>query len=120
MITDNQGRVLLTEPRDNGHGEALGGVSDLSEDIATGLLHEVEDETGLQVEPIVLTGVCKNIQHGVVVLVFRCKNAGGRLTNPTRPALAAGHHRRSPCARVRGVRCPSPGRRHELPQSAGN
>ncbi|MEV4564884.1 NUDIX domain-containing protein [Nonomuraea sp. NPDC049419] len=80
VIIDDHGRALLTQRRDNGHWEAPGGVLELSEDITTGLLREVREETGLQVEPIALTGVYKNMQRGIVALVFRCKSVGGQLT----------------------------------------
>ncbi|GAA4532886.1 NUDIX hydrolase [Nonomuraea ferruginea] len=80
VIIDDQGRALLTQRRDNGHWEAPGGVLELSEDITTGLLREVQEETGLQVEPIALTGVYKNMQRGIVALVFRCRSVGGQLT----------------------------------------
>lgn len=80
VIIDDQGRALLTQRRDNGHWEAPGGILELDEDITTGLLREVEEETGLQVEPVALTGVYKNMTRGIVALVFRCKIAGGQLT----------------------------------------
>ncbi|MFI7691655.1 NUDIX hydrolase [Nonomuraea sp. NPDC049655] len=80
VIIDDQGRALLTQRRDNGHWEAPGGVLEPDEDITTGLLREVKEETGLQVEPIALTGVYKNMARGIVALVFRCKIIGGRLT----------------------------------------
>ncbi|MFC4061184.1 NUDIX hydrolase [Planomonospora corallina] len=80
VIIDDQGRALLTQRRDNGHWEAPGGVLERAEDITTGLLREVEEETGLQVEPVALTGVYKNMNRGIVALVFRCKAVGGELT----------------------------------------
>ncbi|WP_084963722.1 NUDIX hydrolase [Thermoactinospora rubra] len=79
VIIDDQGRALLTQRRDNGHWEAPGGILELDEDITTGLLREVEEETGLKVEPVALTGVYKNMARGIVALVFRCKIVGGRL-----------------------------------------
>jgi ADP-ribose pyrophosphatase YjhB (NUDIX family) len=45
-----------------------------------GLRREVREETGLEVEPITLTGVYKNVTRGIVALVFRCKVTGGHLT----------------------------------------
>ncbi|GGO70953.1 NUDIX hydrolase [Nonomuraea cavernae] len=80
VIIDDQGRALLTQRRDNDHWEAPGGVLELNEDITTGLLREVEEETGLQVEPVALTGVYKNMTRGIVALVFRCKVVGGHIT----------------------------------------
>ncbi|HEY1818914.1 MAG TPA: NUDIX hydrolase [Trebonia sp.] len=79
VIVDDQGRVLLTQRRDNSHWEAPGGVLEVDEDIATGLRREVLEETGLTVEPIALTGVYKNMSRPIVALVFRCKATGGQL-----------------------------------------
>ncbi|SDK04442.1 NUDIX hydrolase [Nonomuraea jiangxiensis] len=80
VIIDDQGRALLIQRRDNGHWEAPGGVLELDEDITAGLLREVREETGLQVEPVTLTGVYKNMARGIVALVFRCKVVGGEPT----------------------------------------
>ncbi|GAA3143274.1 NUDIX domain-containing protein [Planomonospora alba] len=80
VIIDDHGRALLTQRRDNGHWEAPGGVLERDEDIITGLVREVREETGLHVEPIALTGVYKNMARGIVALVFRCKVTDGQLT----------------------------------------
>ncbi|MEV6979923.1 NUDIX hydrolase [Sphaerisporangium sp. NPDC051017] len=80
VIIDDQGRALLTQRRDNGHWEAPGGVLERDEDIITGLLREVREETGLDVEPVTLTGVYKNMTRGIIALVFRCKLISGHLT----------------------------------------
>jgi ADP-ribose pyrophosphatase YjhB (NUDIX family) len=86
VIIDDQGRALLTQRRDNGHWEAPGGILELDEDITSGLLREVQEETGLLVEPVALSGVYKNMARGIVALVFRCKVIGGRIaeTDETR------------------------------------
>jgi 8-oxo-dGTP diphosphatase len=80
VITDDHGRALLIQRRDNRHWEPPGGVLELAEGIQDGLRREVCEETGLDVEPVSLTGVYKNITQGIVALVFRCKVTGGRLT----------------------------------------
>ncbi|WP_440082765.1 NUDIX hydrolase [Streptosporangium sp. LJ11] len=80
VIIDDQGRALLIQRRDNDHWEAPGGVLERDEDITTGLLREIREETGLTVEPVTLTGVYKNMTRGIVALVFRCKVISGRLT----------------------------------------
>src|SRR5262249_29185590 len=77
IITDNCVRVLLIQRRDNHHWEPPGGVLELGESIEDGLHREVFGETGLNVEPIALTGVYKNMNLGIVALVFRCKTVGG-------------------------------------------
>ena len=74
------GRALLTQRRDNNQWEPPGGVLELAESIHDGLHREVREETGLDVEPVTLTGVYKNIPRGIVALVFRCKVTGGNLT----------------------------------------
>jgi len=80
IITDDHGRALLIQRRDNHRWEPPGGVLELAESIHDGLRREVREETGLDVEPIILTGVYKNITRGIVALVFRCKITGGHLT----------------------------------------
>ena len=80
VITDDHGRALLIQRRDNHRWEPPGGVLELGETIQDGLRREVREETGLDVEPDPLTGVYKNMIRGIVALVFRCKITGGTLT----------------------------------------
>jgi 8-oxo-dGTP diphosphatase len=80
VITDDQGRALLIQRRDNSHWEPPGGVLERDETIQDGLRREVREETGLDIEPGPLTGVYKNMVRGVVALVFRCKIIGGELS----------------------------------------
>jgi hypothetical protein len=40
---------------------------------------EAREETGLDVEPVALTGVYKSMAHGTIALVFWCKITGGDL-----------------------------------------
>jgi ADP-ribose pyrophosphatase YjhB (NUDIX family) len=79
VITDDQGRALLIQRRDNGHWEPPGGVLELEETIEDGLRREVQEETGLDTEPQRLTGVYKNMNRAIVALVFRCAVTGGHL-----------------------------------------
>ncbi|MGW2308664.1 NUDIX hydrolase [Actinomadura luteofluorescens] len=79
VVVDDQGRALLIQRRDNGHWEAPGGILEQDEDIITGLRREVQEETGLEVTPIALTGVYKNMPRGIVALVFRCRADAGSL-----------------------------------------
>jgi 8-oxo-dGTP diphosphatase len=53
--------------------------TELGETIQDGLRREVREETGLDVEPVALTGVYKNMTRGIIALVFRCKISGGDL-----------------------------------------
>ena len=77
VITDDHGRALLIQRRDNHHWEPPGGVLELGESIHDGLRREVREETGLDVEPVTLTGVYKNMNRGIIALVFRCKIPAG-------------------------------------------
>ncbi|HMH39098.1 MAG TPA: NUDIX domain-containing protein [Streptosporangiaceae bacterium] len=55
VVIDENGRTLVIQRRDNGHWEPPGGVLEREESIIEGLLREVREETGLIVEPVVLT-----------------------------------------------------------------
>jgi 8-oxo-dGTP diphosphatase len=87
VVTDDSGRVLVVQRRDNANWEIPGGVLELDESIHAGLRREVEEETGLLVEPDRLTGVYKNLRLGVVALVFRA-NATGGVAGPTEESVA--------------------------------
>lgn len=78
VIVNDEGQVLLIRRRDNGHWEPPGGVLEISESILDGLRREVLEETGLRIEPVALTGVYKNMDLGVVALVFRCRQVSGQ------------------------------------------
>ena len=80
VITDDHGRALIIQRRDNQHWEPPGGVLELGETIEDGLRREALEETGLEVEPVALTGVYKNMTRGIVALVFRCTPTGGNLS----------------------------------------
>jgi 8-oxo-dGTP diphosphatase len=72
-IVDDQERFLVIRRADNGRWEPPGGVLELEESITDGLIREVREETGVDVQPIALTGVYKNMRRGIVALVFRCE-----------------------------------------------
>ena len=71
-VVNETGQLLAVRRRDNGHWEPPGGILEL-------------DETGLQVEPIALSGVYKNMRRGIIALVFRCRIVAGE-PHPTAEA----------------------------------
>jgi len=77
VIVDDDGRALLVQRLDNHHWEPPGGVLELGESIDDGLRREVREETGLDIEPTMLTGVYKNMKRGIIALVFRCRITDG-------------------------------------------
>jgi 8-oxo-dGTP diphosphatase len=76
-VINQTGQLLAVRRSDNGHWEPPGGVLELDETIQAGLIREVREETGLEVEPVALSGVYKNMRHGIIALVFRCRIVGG-------------------------------------------
>jgi ADP-ribose pyrophosphatase YjhB (NUDIX family) len=76
-IIDGYGRFLVIRRADNGRWEPPGGVLELDEPITDGLVREVREETGLDVRPLALTGVYKNMRRAIVALVFRCEIVAG-------------------------------------------
>jgi ADP-ribose pyrophosphatase YjhB (NUDIX family) len=77
IVVRDDGRILVIRRDDNGHWEAPGGVLELDESFEAGVRREVLEETGLLVAVERLTGVYKNLQHGIVALVYRCRPVGG-------------------------------------------
>ncbi|KIA61109.1 NUDIX hydrolase [Nocardia vulneris] len=86
IVVDTDDRVLVIRRADNGHWEAPGGVLELDESFEDGVRREVAEETGLNVHVERLTGVYKNLQGGIVALVFRCAPEGGS-PHPTAEAV---------------------------------
>ncbi|GAB7191561.1 NUDIX domain-containing protein [Kineococcus sp. NUM-3379] len=76
-IVDDQGRVLVIQRADNGHWEPPGGVLMPHEGVEQGLRREVLEETGIEIEPLQLTGVYKNQARGILALVFRARPVTG-------------------------------------------
>jgi 8-oxo-dGTP diphosphatase len=85
IVVRDDDRVLVIRRDDNGRWEAPGGVLELDESFEDGVRREVLEETGLTVTVERLTGVYKNLVHGIVALVYRCHPAGGD-THPTAEA----------------------------------
>jgi 8-oxo-dGTP diphosphatase len=77
IVVRDDDRVLVIRRDDNGHWEAPGGVLEFGESFENGVRREVREETGLTVKVERLTGVYKNLTHGIVALVYRCRPVGG-------------------------------------------
>jgi 8-oxo-dGTP pyrophosphatase MutT (NUDIX family) len=84
-VLDDDGLVLLVQRREPRRWELPGGALELGERLLDGLAREVEEETGLLVEPLRLTGVYQNLRLGPVALTFACRVLGGtpRVTDET-------------------------------------
>jgi 8-oxo-dGTP pyrophosphatase MutT (NUDIX family) len=85
-VFDAQGRVLLTQRRDNGLWCLPGGGMDPGESITECCMREMREETGLEVRVVRLLGVYSDpdwlmIKQGkpyqVVALNFLCEIVGG-------------------------------------------
>jgi 8-oxo-dGTP diphosphatase len=92
IVIDDHDRALLVQRPENGRWEPPGGVLELGETFYDGVRREVKEETGLDVEPLKLTGIYKNMTRAVVALTFRCHILGGHLTtNPEANAFRWAH-----------------------------
>lgn len=80
IVVRDDGRILAVQRRDNAHWEPPGGVLELGETFEAGVRREVAEETGVRVDVERLTGAYKNLNLGVVALVFRCSPVAGAPT----------------------------------------
>lgn len=88
-VVREDGRILAIKRRDNGAWVQPGGIVELNEDPRTTVVREVLEETGVKVEVGELTGIYKNMQRGVVSLVFRCAVIGGEAQTTAEAAEVA-------------------------------
>lgn len=79
VVIREDGRILAIKRTDDGRWVPPGGVLELNETPENGVRREVREETGIDAEPIRLTGVYKNMNLGVVTLAFLCRPSGGVL-----------------------------------------
>jgi ADP-ribose pyrophosphatase YjhB (NUDIX family) len=63
VVTDSQGRLVLHRRRDNDMWALPGGGMELGESLATTVIREVREETGLIVEPDYVVGVYSDPEH---------------------------------------------------------
>ena len=85
IVFRDDGRVLAIQRSDDGRWVPPGGVLELSETPADGVVREVLEETGIHVKVDQLTGVYKNMVRSIVTLAFRCYATRGQ-THPTSEA----------------------------------
>jgi 8-oxo-dGTP diphosphatase len=85
VVVDDVGRALTVRRRSPQRWELPGGALERDERIADGLVREVREEIGLDVEPLGLSGIYQNIALGPVALVFACRRVDGteRLSDET-------------------------------------
>ncbi|WP_184617663.1 NUDIX hydrolase [Sphaerisporangium krabiense] len=77
VVLHSDGRVLAIQREDDGRWVPPGGVVELDETPDHAGIREVLEETGIQIEPDVLTGVYKNMVLGVVSLTYQCHPISG-------------------------------------------
>jgi 8-oxo-dGTP diphosphatase len=70
-------KFLVIQRMDTGAWQLPGGILEEAESIHDGVVREVLEETGVSVRPIRLSGVYKNMEIGVVALVFLCEAKSG-------------------------------------------
>jgi 8-oxo-dGTP pyrophosphatase MutT (NUDIX family) len=85
IILDDRGRVLLQRSSDDGKWYTIGGAIDPGEEPAEAVVREVQEETGLVVQPVRITSVQSSpvvvYPNGhrtqYVAITFLCRVVGG-------------------------------------------
>lgn len=77
IIHDDDGRVLLCHRRDHDLWNLPGGVLEHGEAPWDGVIREVREETGLEVEVSRLAGVYSKPEANDLVFSFLCRRTGG-------------------------------------------
>lgn len=80
IITDNEKRVLFCHRRDYNLWNLPGGGVEVGESPWDALVREIKEETGLEAQPIHLTGVYSKPDKNEIVLSFVCQIIGGEIT----------------------------------------
>lgn len=88
IIRDDAGRVLISRRTDSGWFNLPGGGVEPHESATEGLVREVREETGLEVEAGRLVGIYSKPQKHEIVLTFEARVVGGSL----QPSDEADHH----------------------------
>ena len=80
IITDEQDRILLCHRRDHDLWNLPGGGLEKNESPWEGVVREVKEETGLDVEVKKLIGVYSKAEKDEIVFSFECKINSGSIT----------------------------------------
>jgi 8-oxo-dGTP pyrophosphatase MutT (NUDIX family) len=85
-VFNSEGKILLTQRKDNGLWCMPGGLAEVGESPASVAVRETREETGLEVEPVRLIGAFDSRLSGslsalhIYHLDFLCEQRGGELT----------------------------------------
>jgi ADP-ribose pyrophosphatase YjhB (NUDIX family) len=100
VVLDQDGRILLHRRTDNQLWSIPGGGMEIGETIAETIVREVEEETGLKVEPERLVGIYTNPRHVTAYddgevrqqfsVCFACHVLGGQLVEWADESLEVG------------------------------
>jgi ADP-ribose pyrophosphatase YjhB (NUDIX family) len=100
VVVDPDRRILLHRRTDNELWSIPGGGMEVGETIAETVVREVEEETGLKVEPERLVGIYTNPRHVVAYddgevrqqfsVCFACRIVGGQLLDRANESLEVG------------------------------
>ena len=93
IVTDDEERILLIRRSDNDLWSIPGGAMEIGESISQTAVREVEEETGLEVQPLYVVGIYSNPHHVVEYsdgevrqqfsICFACKVIGGEIRTST-------------------------------------
>ncbi|MFE6387650.1 NUDIX hydrolase [Nocardiopsis dassonvillei] len=107
VVRPEDGKVLVIKRADDGRWVPPGGVLELNETPEQCVVREVREETGIEVKPIRLTGVYKNMNLGVVSLCFLCEPVCGELQTSNESTIVTwltSKEAIARCPEARGVR----------------
>lgn len=83
-VTNDQGELLLIQRADSGIWLYPTGYCDVGYSAVEVVVKEVEEETGIEVEPVRLIGILDTLRHGtsrtpLYSMLFFCRQTGGEL-----------------------------------------
>jgi ADP-ribose pyrophosphatase YjhB (NUDIX family) len=100
IVTDGAGRILMHRRTDSGLWSIPGGGMEVGETIGRTVVREVEEETGLKVEPDRLVGIYSDPRHVIAYtdgearqqfsICFACRLVSGQLLDRTDESLEVG------------------------------